>query len=165
MARCSNALWHLERARTHSCRLSAYAHCTSPYMVIHTAAHARSARRTAPHLSCARLRTLPSTVLHGQHGRGCDFLTDPPFFFPPRLTGAFPILGRPCPPTDPPLLLPTCHRCPARTGAFPLLGRPFPPRYQLPPNPPRQNYARRARPPHFPTPVPVAGTIARLLSV
>ena len=32
----------------------------------------------------------PSTVLRSRQGRGCDFLTDPSFFFP-RLTDAFPI--------------------------------------------------------------------------
>ena len=54
----------------------------------------------------ADLAALHSLACTSNTGRDCDFLTDPPFFFPPRLTGAFPILGRPCPPTDPRFFFP-----------------------------------------------------------
>ena len=54
----------------------------------------------------ADLAALHSLACTSNTGRECDFLTDPPFFFPPRLTGAFPILGRPCPPTDPRFFFP-----------------------------------------------------------
>jgi len=60
----------------------------------------------------------PSTVLHVQHGRGCDFLL-------PTSAHRYLPHTRPSLPADrPPLLLPTSHRCPALTGAFPILGRP-----------------------------------------
>jgi len=59
--------------------------------------------------------------------------------FPPRLTGAFPILGRRCPPTDPPFFFPPLTGVPRSPVPSPYSAV-LPPRYQL--NPPRQNYAR-----------------------
>ena len=103
----------------------------------------------------ADLAALHSLACTSNTGRDCDFLTDPPFFFPPRLTGAFPILGRPCPPTDPRFFFPPLTGVPRS---------PCLPHTQSFPASPRTN-PTSARVLRAKTTPGLAGTTARLLSV